>query len=274
MSYQKFCAILSHSEAQTFIPFMQTLVLAAFDEIQTRFLGTLAVETKADASPVTEADKQTELVLRRLIEVRFPAHGIWGEEFGVKKGDRYRWVLDPIDGTRAFVTHSFLFGTLIALERDDGAGYRPILGAIAHAATGLYLIGHTEQTVLYRDRSLLRPVRVRAPRPLASATVLSTCPPGSAEQGNHPGVGAIYQASAMARTWGDCFGYFSVATGGADLMMDPTLAYWDVAAIVPVLEGAGATVSSWQGGNPLTDISLLVSTHPALHDHALQLISP
>jgi myo-inositol-1(or 4)-monophosphatase len=272
MNCQKFCSPLSDAEQVEFIPFLQTLVLAAFGEIQTRFLENVAVDTKADASPVTEADRQTEALLRRLIEARYPEHGILGEEFGTKTGVRYRWVLDPIDGTRAFISNCFLFGTLIALERDDGQGFSPVLGTIAHAATGLYLIGHTGQTSLYRQTEVLRSVRVRPPRSLANATVLSTCAPGSHEQGNPAGMAALYRDSGMARTWGDCFGYFSVATGGADLMMDPVLAYWDVAAIVPVLEGAGATLSSWQGGNPLIDISLLASTHPELHAEALSLI--
>jgi myo-inositol-1(or 4)-monophosphatase len=173
-------------------------------------------------------------------------------------------VLDPVDGTKAFVSNCFLFGTLIALERNDGKGFRPILSCIAHAAVGMALIGQRRETRLYRSDGSQRTVHVRAARPLAQATVLSTTPAGSTEQGADPTLARIQQAAALARTWGDCFGYFAVATGGADVMLDPVLAYWDVAAVVPVVEGAGASLCSWRGGDPLQDLSLIATSGPSL----------
>jgi myo-inositol-1(or 4)-monophosphatase len=218
---------------------------------------------------VTAADRGAELAMRRRIESRYPEHGILGEEMGERPGRRYRWVLDPVDGTKAFVSNCFLFGTLIALERDDGDGYRPVLGAIAHAAAGVALIGHRRGTRLYRSDGTQRTVRVRAQRPLAQATALSTTTPGSAEQGSEPALARILADAALARTWGDCFGYFSLATGGADVMLDPVLSYWDVAAVVPVVEGAGASVSSWRGGDPMRDLSLVATSGPDLHAEVL-----
>ena len=259
---------LHADEHERFVPFLHELIACAFAIIEPLFLADLAVIDKADATPVTAADRGAEAALRERIAARFPGHGILGEEYGETPGTRYRWILDPIDGTRAFIHNCFLFGTLIALERDDGQGYRPILGCIAHAAAGVALIGHRDGTVLYRRDGSHRTVRVRAPRPLAACTVLTTAPAGSAEQGADPRLGPLLARAALARTWGDCFGYFSLATGGADAMLDPMLAYWDVAAIVPVVEGAGGRVSSWRGGDPLQEPSLIASTGP-LHDEIL-----
>jgi myo-inositol-1(or 4)-monophosphatase len=199
-------------------------------------------------------------------------HAVIGEEHGAKPGERYRWVLDPIDGTRAFITNCFLFGTLIALERDDGDGFRPLLGAIAHPAAGVALIGHRGGTTLYAADGSSRPARVRPCTRLEDATVLATSHWTTGEQRGGAGVERIVRSARLYRTWGDCFGYFALATGGADLMLDPTLAYWDIAAIVPVVEGAGGAVSAWSGANPLVEPSAIASAGP-LNALALRLLA-
>jgi myo-inositol-1(or 4)-monophosphatase len=260
---------LSSAEAREFIAFVHELIALAFATIRPHFLRSLTVTTKADASPVTVADRLTEQALRGLIEARYPTHAVLGEEYGERSGGPYRWVLDPIDGTRAFISHCFLFGTLIALERDGGAGFVPVLGCIAHCAAGAALIGHRDGTTLYRTDGTRRPVRVRACERLQDATVLSSSTWVGREQRGSEGIAALARAARMYRTWGDCFGYFSLATGGADVMLDPQLEYWDVAAIVPVIEGAGGRVSSWQGGNPLLEPSL-VATAGGLHEQVLE----
>lgn len=264
-----FSAPLSSAERREFVPFMHELIGTALAVIRPLFLRGVAVDAKADATPVTAADRGAEAAMRRLIERRYPQHGIVGEEFGEKSGRRYRWILDPVDGTRAFITHCFLFGTLIALERDDGAGYAPVLGTIAHPAAGLALIGHRGEARLYAADGSQRRVRVRHCIELGSATVLATTHWETGEQRGGAGIAALIRQARLYRTWGDCFGYFSLATGGADVMLDPSLAYWDVAAIVPVVEGAGGRLSSWTGGNPLTELSLIATAGP-LHAAVLQ----
>jgi myo-inositol-1(or 4)-monophosphatase len=263
-----YSAELADDEAHKFVPFVHELIGCAFAVIEPLFLSALTVETKSDDTPVTAADRGTEAALRERIGARYPNHGIYGEEFGEIAGGRYRWILDPIDGTKAFISNCFLFGTLIALERDDGAGYRPVLGCIAHAAAGVALIGHRGGTTLYRRDGTQRAARVRAPRPLARATVLTSTPPAAAEQGSVLETAKVTGSAALTRTWGDCFGYFSLATGGADAMLDPQLSYWDIAAVLPVVEGAGGAVSSWTGGDPLRERSLIASTG-ALHAEIL-----
>jgi len=250
---------------------MHTLIGTAFAVIRPLFLSAVAVSTKADATPVTAADRGAEAAMRREIERRYPEHGIVGEEYGEKAGRRYRWILDPVDGTRAFITHCFLFGTLIALERDDGDGFAPILGAIAHPAAGVALIGHCDATRLYAADGSERAARVRACASIEQATVLATTHWETGEQRGGGGIAALIRQARLYRTWGDCFGYFALATGGADVMLDPALAYWDVAAIVPVVEGAGGRVSSWSGGSPLAEPSLIATAGP-LHDEVLRQI--
>jgi myo-inositol-1(or 4)-monophosphatase len=267
-----YSAPLSRAEEREFVPFMHELIGIAFATIRGYFMTGTAVATKGDASPVTQADRNAEEAMRRLIEQRYPAHAVIGEEHGNKPGERYRWVLDPIDGTRAFITNCFLFGTLIALERDDGEGFRPVLGVIGHAAAGVALIGHLGGTTLYATDGSARAVHVRPCDRLADATVLATTHWSTGEQRGGPAVERIVRAARLYRTWGDCFGYFALATGAADLMLDPTLAYWDVAAIVPVVEGAGGAVTAWNGGNPLEQPSLIASAGP-LNAVALDLLA-
>lgn len=275
MSFPHYSAPLAAAERDEFVPFMHELIGTAFAVIRPLFLAGAEVGVKGDATPVTAADRGAEEAMRGLIATRYPSHGILGEEFGEavtsSTAPRLRWVLDPVDGTRAFITNCFLFGTLIALERDDGEGFRPILGAIAHPAAGVALIGHRQETKLYGADGGERIVRTRLCEKIESATVLSTTHWSTGEQRgakNAAHIGRLTARAKLYRTWGDCFGYFAVATGGADVMLDPVLAYWDVAAIVPVIEGAGGRVTSWDGGDPLTSPSL-IATGGGLHEFVL-----
>jgi len=268
-TWRRFSGALSGAEQREFVPFVHRLIATAFTTIRKHFLRPLAVDSKADASPVTQADRETEVALRTLIQEHYPRHAVLGEEYGQVGGGPYRWVLDPIDGTRAFVSNCFLFGTLIALERDDGAGFVPVLGCIAHGAAGAALIGHRDGTTLFVAGAGERPARVRACSRLQDATVLSSSTWVGREQNDAEDIESVARAARMYRSWGDCFGYFSLATAGADVMLDPQLEYWDVAAIVPVIEGAGGRVTSWRGGDPLAEPSL-IATAGGLHEQVLE----
>ena len=202
--------------------------------------------------------------MREWIEAHFPTHGIFGEEFGIKEasGDsfpRYRWILDPIDGTRAFIHNAFHFGTLIAVERDDGNGFQPMLGVISHPHVGVWLIGDGERAILHGPDSKVRQVHCKETKNLADATFVVTSHWTTPEQKGGKEMQSLIDEVKLYRTWGDCFGYFSVATGGADIMIDPDLNYWDVAALVPVIEGSGARLVSMKGGNPLKDLSAVAT---------------
>ena len=211
---------------------------------------------------------------------RFIVKRIFGEEFGIKEsqevdGVRYRWILDPIDGTRSFITNSFLFGTLIALERDDGAGFRPILSSVSHPAARVRTVGSLSGTTLYYDNGtvpLVRPLHVRDCTQLSEATLLATSHWTTGEQKGDKRIQKLIDAVKLYRTFGDCFGYFAVASGGADIMIDPDLSYWDIAALLPVVEGAGGTLTSVTGGNPLKDLSA-VCTAGGIHGEVIALLN-
>lgn len=280
MTSTHYCAPATEAEVELFTPFIFELLDASFSEIAPRFLRGIEVDDKDNGTPVTQADKCAEAAMRKLIEERFPKHGIFGEEYGIKEcseseGARYRWILDPVDGTRSFITNSFLFGTLIALERDDGAGFRPILSSVSHPAARVRTIGSLAGTTLYYDNGLqplVRKLRVRHCTRLADATLLTTSHWTTPEQKGGEQMQKIIDAVKLYRTFGDCFGYFAVASGGADIMIDPDLSYWDIAALLPVIEGAGGTLTSVTGGNPLKDLSA-VCTAGDIHGEVIALLN-
>ncbi|MCF0253657.1 MAG: inositol monophosphatase [Duodenibacillus sp.] len=279
MPSKRFCGVLSDAERAEFEGFIHALADAAFAVIDRYFLTGVAIEDKANGTPVTCADREAESAMRAMIERSYPAHGIFGEEWGVKEpapaAVRYRWILDPVDGTRSFITNAFLFGTLIALERDDGDGFRPVLSLLGHAAAGARLVGSAGRTELSVDNGRVkfaRPARVRACERLADATLLTTSHWTTPEQKGDARMQALIDGVKLYRTMGDCFGYFAVATGGADVMVDPDLSYWDVAALLPVVEGAGGVLTSVRGGNPLEDLSA-VCTAGGVHAQVLALLN-
>jgi histidinol phosphatase-like enzyme (inositol monophosphatase family) len=218
------------------------------------------VEIKADQSPVTAADRGAEQLLRRLIQKKFPSHGIIGEEFGNERPEaEFVWVLDPIDGTKAFLTACPLFGTLIALMHQG----RPVLGAIHQPVLRQLLLGDGTTAELNG-----RPVRVRPCPDLASAVLLTSDPFNPGKYRNGAAFDALARQARFARTWGDCYGYLLVATGWADIMTDPIVNPWDIQAIIPIIRGAGGTITDWSGADPVAGDSL-VAAHPHLHPQVI-----
>ncbi len=202
----------------------------------------LGADLKTDASPVTIADRTAEQAMRAVLAERFPAHGILGEEFGLQNpGAALRWVLDPIDGTRAFITGRPHFGTLIALLADEV----PILGIIDQPVTGERWVGARG-----------RPTRFRGPfggtagtRPCAALAQaeLGATTPDMFTGGDAPRWARLTQAVGRTYYGGDCYTYGLLALGQVDVSVDATMKVWDWAALVPVVEGAGGRVTDWQG---------------------------
>jgi histidinol phosphatase-like enzyme (inositol monophosphatase family) len=216
----------------------------------------LRVETKADATPVTEADRGAEALMRQLIQARFPEHGILGEEYGPERTDAdWVWVLDPIDGTKSFVAGVPLWGTLIALLHQG----QPVLGAIHQPLLGELMIGDGQVTTL-NDR----PVRVRPTRDLAEALFLTTDTESLARRMGAAATATLDRAR-LVRTWGDCYGYLLLAAGRADVMLDPIMNPWDIAALVPIVRGAGGVITDRAGQAPYPAESTLAATTPELH---------
>lgn len=225
----------------------------------------LAVETKADTSPVTVADRGAEQLLRQLIGQKFPTHGIIGEELGNDRPDaEFVWVLDPIDGTKSFISGVPLFGTLIALLHQG----QPILGCIHQPILRQLMLGDGRTTTLNG-----RPVRCRPTTSLAAATLLTSDTLNLAKYQNGPAADRLLASAKLVRTWGDCYGYLLVAAGRADVMCDPIMNPWDIAALVPVIRGAGGVITDWTGGPAYPAESTFAAATPELHAAALAILS-
>ena len=211
---------------------------------------------KSDGSFVTIADRQAESYLRERIAERFPDDGILGEEEGESQGKSgRRWILDPIDGTFAFVHGVPLYGVLIAVEIDGelsvGVVNMPALGEIVSAAKGVGCFFNGE------------PARVSATAELKDALLLSTSFVSATE--------LLRARAKVSRTWGDCYGYVLVATGRADVMLDPVMNLWDCAPLLPIMEEAGGTFTDWRGVRT-ADGGNAIATNGVLFDEVMRLI--
>lgn len=217
----------------------------AGEAIRPLFRSPLLVEAKGDASPVTEADRAAERALRAFLAGRFPDHGILGEEYGAEReGAEWLWVLDPIDGTRAFLTGRPLFGTLIGLLHRGV----PVLGVIDQPVTGERWVGVAGEGTRFRPAAAapLAPVRTRPCAALAEAEFGCTSPDIFGAE-DAPRLDRIRRAVRRTSWGGDCYLYGLVALGLVDLVVETTLKPWDWAALVPVVEGAGGRMTDWRG---------------------------
>jgi len=198
----------------------------------------LVPDQKSDGTPVTIADREAERTIRLILGRRYRAHGILGEEEGeTRPGAPFRWILDPLDGTRAFVRGSPIYGVMIGLEREGepvlGVVHAPALDETVAAARGL---GCTWNGTRCRVSSVDR---------LHDGLLLTTDMKTPGARG--AAIARAVAAAGMARTWGDCYGYVMVATGRAEAMIDPVMKVWDCAALLPILEEAGGTLTDWRG---------------------------
>jgi histidinol-phosphatase len=233
------------------------------------FRARLSAELKADQSPVTIADRSAEQAMRAVLTERFPEHGVLGEEFGLDRPEaRLRWVLDPIDGTRAFVSGRPTFGTLIALLDDE----TPVLGVIDQPVTRERWIGAKGRPTAFRGpfggRAGCRPCAS-----LAHAELSCTSPEMlGADEPSWRGL-----ASAVRRNYwgGDCYAHGLLALGQIDVIAETTMKLWDWAALVPVVEGAGGRVTDWAGQplRPGGDGRVLSVGDPALLPQIVTLLN-
>lgn len=225
------------------------------------------IEVKDDGSPVTVADKECERRLRAMIRETYPTHGVIGEEFGTERGDaEFVWVLDPIDGTKSFIPRVPLYGVLFGLLHRG----RPLLGVIDQPVLRERVIGDGATTTFNG-----KPVRVADEKSLSSALLVTTDIRNVWKHHDEAAFRRLIEATGTFRTWGDCYGHLMVAVGRADIMADPILNPWDLLPLLPVLTGAGVTVTDWQGRDPLAGTPMhgsrgVVAAPPALHAAALE----
>lgn len=239
----------------------------------------LAADQKKDDSPVTIADRSAEQAMRGVLRERFPSHGILGEEFGLERPEAaLRWVLDPIDGTRAFITGRPAFGTLIALLDGD----TPILGVIDQPITGERWVGAAGRPTTFRGP--LGGMAGTRPCPELGHVELSSTNPEMFTDAERQRWSRLRAQVRRASFGGDCYAYGLLTLGQIDIVLDADMKVWDWAALVPIIEGAGGRVTDWDGqklraptagAGPLlgAPVPVLAIGDPALHAAAVEALS-
>ncbi len=262
---------LTPGQVEEYAAFTRRLAATAAEETLPRFRVPMAIENKnreAGFDPVTEADRGAERAMRALIEAHYPEHGIIGEEFGEKPSRcGLSWVLDPVDGTRAFIAGLPSWGTLIAL--NDGT--RPIIGAVAQPYIGELFLGISAGVV--RGATLNdRPIRVRPCAGLDDA-ILSTTGLSWFTPAERAAYETVESQTRLVRYGFDCYAYAVLAAGCLDLVVEAGLKTYDVQALIPLIEGAGGIISDWRGGDAQHGGRVVAAGDTRVHAAALELLA-
>jgi inositol-phosphate phosphatase / L-galactose 1-phosphate phosphatase / histidinol-phosphatase len=246
--------------------FFNDLADAARRIALTHFRANVDFERKPDLSPVTIADRAIEQELRRLISVRFPSHGILGEETGSTPGDRYTWYLDPIDGTKSFISGMPLFGTLIALTDEKQGAI--VAGMIDMPALAERWYGTSSGTTFNQA-----PARVSRAVHLEDAQIYTSSPDFFSPE-DWARYDALSRRAMFRRFGGDCYQYGLLASGHCDLVVESSLKSFDFMALVPVIEGAGGVMRDWDGEplNRHSDGRVIAAANEALLEQALAVL--
>ncbi len=220
--------------------------------------------------PVTEADRGGEKAIRAIIDRERPEDGILGEEFGEKRGTNgLRWILDPVDGTRAFITGRHEWGSLIALEKDEV----PVLGMIDQPVLGERFLGVHGRTVLIEGEKRT-PLRVRECADLKDATLCATDPSQYFSPEQQAGFARVKTAARLTRYCGDCYLFAVLAMGFVDVVIEANFSRWDIAALIPIVEGAGGIITAWDGGDCRDGKTILACGDRRAHEQAMALLAP
>lgn len=249
-----------------FLALAHDMADAAAQVIRPHFRQRLEIDAKADASPVTIADRDAEATMRQMIERQFPDHGIRGEEFGTCRTDaEWIWVLDPIDGTKSFISGSLAFGTQIALLHRR----KPVLGLINQPITGERWLG-TGATATLNGES----IRTGDTTRLGEA-ILYTSAPEQFDRARHNRFAALAAKVRFSRFSHDCYAAGLLALGGIDLLVESNVFDYDILPQMPIIEAAGGIVTDWDG-RPLIDASqydtVLMAANEAIHRTALEVL--
>ena len=224
---------------------------------------------RAPFDPVTEADKGGERAIRAIIERERPDDGILGEEYGETKGrNSLRWVLDPVDGTRAFITARHEWGSLIALEDNEV----PVLGILDQPVLGERFIGANGRAELHQAGAVT-PLRVRACADLKDATLCATDPSAYMTPAQVAAFDRVKARARLTRYHGDCYLFAMLAMGFIDVIVEGAFRRWDVAALIPLVEGAGGLITNWQGETWRDGDPLIASGDARVHAQAIALLN-
>jgi histidinol phosphatase-like enzyme (inositol monophosphatase family) len=253
-----------------FVIFAHELADNAGSVILPHFRGAGAVSNKAEQAfdPVTEADRAAEQIMRGMIRDRYPEHGIHGEEFGdVPASGPYRWILDPIDGTRSFILGLPAWGTLIGLAEEN----RPVVGMMDQPYVRERFWG-TKAGAFFRGSQGERQIRTRPCASLGDAVLTATSPDlfrDGADERFH----TLSRQVRMTRFGGDCYLYCLLAMGLIDIVAEASLKAFDIAPLIPIIQAAGGIVTTWDGGDPASGGRILAVGDPALHEAAMRALT-
>jgi histidinol phosphatase-like enzyme (inositol monophosphatase family) len=227
------------------------------------------IQGKEVFDPVTEADKNAEKAIRAILDRERPLDGILGEEFGEKKGaNRLRWVLDPVDGTRAFINGRHEWGSLIALEDD----LQPVLGILDQPWIGERFIGANGKAELH-FKGAVTPLQVRKGVELKDAILCATHPDAFYQDGEAAAFRRVQKKVRLTRWGGDCYIFGTMALGFCDVIVESTFHRWDVAALIPLIEGAGGVITNWQGGSCAAGGQVFAAGDKRLHNEVMGLLN-
>jgi histidinol phosphatase-like enzyme (inositol monophosphatase family) len=236
-------------------------------KITLRYFQTgITPDQKSDASPVTVADREAETFLREAIAARYPDHAILGEEWGESgpPDAEWRWILDPIDGTKAFVHGMPIYGVMIGILHEG----EPVIGVVNMPALGEIVYAGKGAGCWWNGR----PCRVSQTARVPDSLLVATSANRYERYQRQDAFDRLVSATKMFRTWGDCYGYLLVATGRAEIMIDPVMNVWDAAALLPILQEAGGTFTNWQGKATIED-GEGIGTNGMVLDEVLRLIA-
>jgi histidinol phosphatase-like enzyme (inositol monophosphatase family) len=249
IEYKNFCKVLAQASAKI---------------IKSYFRTGISVESKLDDSPVTIADRKAEEIMQELIMKQFPDHGIIGEEYGnINEGAEYTWILDPIDGTKSFICGAYSFGTLIGLLKNS----EPILGVYSHPILKDILIGDNSETEINGIKTLIRKCDS-----LSKAVLLTTDHLNIEKYQDIDKFNRLTRKVKLYRNWGDCYGYYLLATGNADIMIDPIMSLWDLLPLIPIIKGAGGVITDYQGNDPIKGKSA-IATSGQIHKEVISILN-
>ncbi|MBX3456531.1 histidinol-phosphatase [Ferrovibrio sp.] len=249
------------------IRFASHLADLAGEAIRPHYRKRIDIERKADASPVTVADRAAEAAMRQAIAASYPDHGIFGEEYGHERPDApWQWILDPIDGTKSFVTGLPIFGTLIALTQDG----KPVLGVIDQPILRDRWIGAEGHTTTCNGSA----APANSGTSLADAALLTTYVDGFNES-EAAAFTRLRKACRLNRMSGDCIAYALIAGGFADIVVDGLVQPYDYAALIPVIQGAGGVITDWEGRvlDTRSPARVLAAANADLHTAAREILS-
>lgn len=257
----------------TLLASAHALADASGKAIRPYFRRQLTIDNKArDGSydPVTAGDRAAEKAISRILKAQWPDHGIIGEEFGTTRRDaRFKWVIDPIDGTRSFVTGTPMWGTLIGILDGD----RPILGMVDQPYTGERFWSGERSAMMRETGGKIRRIKSRACPKLAGAVLMTTHPDMFATAAELDAFYRLKSKARMTRYGGDCYSYCMLAAGFVDAVVEAGLQTYDVAALIPLIEKAGGVMTNWEGRSAADGGRVVATGDPALHEIILKILN-